>query len=138
MSISHIKRCRDSEEKDTQASEFDPISDNEESDEGDSIQIQQTGQAPSGRSQRKQRRSIASMPERGHENEDYEPTLLLPETLTRNSACQGEFGNTQDSLRDMGFIRNGSVAILGLISKSFHLINIKCKKSSVYYEFVMM
>ena len=77
--LSYEEVQADREEKDTKASEFDPISDNEKGDEEYSIQIQQIGQAPSGKSQGKQRRSIASMPEGGCENEDDEPTLPLPQ-----------------------------------------------------------
>lgn len=62
-----------------------PISDNEEDDEGDSIQIQQISQVPGGKSRGKQQRSIASMPEGGCENEDDEPTLPLPDTQQRMS-----------------------------------------------------
>lgn len=75
----------DKEEHDTQESEIDPISDNEEGDEGDPIQMQQTGQAPSEKSRGKQRRSNASRPEPDHENEDDELTLPLPDTQQRIS-----------------------------------------------------
>lgn len=77
--LSYEEVQADREEKDTKASEFDPISDNEEDDEGDLIQIQQISQVPGGKSQGKQQRSIASMPEGGCENEDDEPTLPLPQ-----------------------------------------------------------
>jgi hypothetical protein len=84
--LSHEDKQAATEEKDTQASEFDPISDNEEGDEGDSTQIQPTGQAQSEKSQGKRRRSIASVPEEGNKDEeDDEMVLPLPDTQQRIS-----------------------------------------------------
>lgn len=74
------------EERDTQANGFDPISDDEEGEEGDSTQIRCTDQAPSERSQGKRRRSAGSRPEesRGDEDEDAE-VLPLPNMQQRMS-----------------------------------------------------
>ncbi|OQE58765.1 hypothetical protein PENNAL_c0360G08151, partial [Penicillium nalgiovense] len=74
------------EERDTQANGFDPISDDEEGEEGDSTQIRCTDQAPSERSQGKRRRSAGSRPEesRGDEDEDAE-ALPLPNMQQRMS-----------------------------------------------------
>lgn len=84
--LSHEDKQAAKEEKDTQASEFDPISDNEEGGEGESIQIQPPGQAQSEKSQGKRRRSVASVPEEGNEDEeDDEIVLPLPNTQQRIS-----------------------------------------------------
>ena len=51
--LSYEEMQVDREEKDTQGDEFDPISDHEEDDEENSIQIQPIGQALNGKSQGK-------------------------------------------------------------------------------------
>lgn len=85
MNVSYEEMRVDREEKDTQGDEFDPISDREEDDEENSIQTQPIGQVLSGKSQGKKQRRNVSIPETGHENEDDEPTLPLPDTQQRLS-----------------------------------------------------
>ncbi|KGO49341.1 hypothetical protein PEX2_052280 [Penicillium expansum] len=69
-----------SEERDTQASGFDPISDDEEGGEGGSTQIRCTDQAPSERSQGKRRLSVRSTPEEVNGDDDEDARVLpLPD-----------------------------------------------------------
>lgn len=96
--LSYEEIQADGEEKDTQASEFDPISDNDEGDEGDYIQIQQIGQAPSEKA-RGSGEGVLHLCQR--KAMKMRMMSLLFHSLTQNSACQGEFGNAQDFSRDM-------------------------------------
>lgn len=88
LSFEEIQTAR--EERDTQASEFDTISDDEEGGEGDSTQIRYTDQGPSERSQGKRRRSVISIPEEGQRDEDEDEgedtgDLPLPDMQQRMS-----------------------------------------------------
>jgi hypothetical protein len=75
-----------SEERDTEASGFDPISDDEEGGEEGSIRIQLPNQAPSERSQGKRRLSVRSTPEEGNRDNDKDVRdLPLPDMQQRTS-----------------------------------------------------
>lgn len=88
--INEYLPCEDiqaaSEEMDTQAIVFDPISDDEEGGEGGSTQIRCTYQSPSERSQGKRRLSVRSTPEEVNGDDDEDARVLpLPDIQQRTS-----------------------------------------------------
>lgn len=90
------------EERDTQASGFDPISDNEEGGEGDSTQIRCTDQAPGERSQ--DNGGVLDLRQRRVMEMIMEMTMKIQEPfhfLTYSSVRQVGFGNDQGFLMDM-------------------------------------
>ncbi|KAJ5742627.1 uncharacterized protein N7511_011359 [Penicillium nucicola] len=84
-----------SEERDTEASGFDPISEDEEGGEEGSIRTQCPNQAPSERSQSKRRLSVRSTPEERNRDDDEDVRDLPPPDMQQRS------GNDQDFLMDM-------------------------------------